>query len=719
MARYDGDGGKDIVPFFKNEGDNWQPGAPQVPRPLFGLDVLAAKAGETEAFVVEGEKCAAALQSLGLPCVTSLGGAQSAHKADWAPLEGFGRVYLLPDADEPGESYVRALAEHLGASEDSPEAIVVRLPGSPKGGDVVDWLRKRLPDWDGYRPIPRAQALALRTELLDVLKREAVPVPPEWLSPGCAGNEQTADPSPEHWPEPRPLPSARDAGSAEAYPFEDLPQFLQSAAAEVARFAKVPKESPGIIGLPVLATAIGNKAEVEERPGLIHCPSLFFCLIAPSGERKSAPFKHICYPLESWTRAQQESYDDQRRRASARNDMVETRLKVLKAKAKNGSADFEALEDEIRAVEAQRLPDPHSPRPFTTDTTEQRLFQKMEEHGGAYAVLSGEGRPVLDSIMGKYSGDGRTGDAIYLAGISGDTITRDRVGSESGPEERVIYSPCLNVCIMVQPDKYLEFSRHPSLRASGALARIWPVSLPCLIGQRLERPDEPGLSPEAMKGFNSLVQRLLNHSIPQGEDGNLRPHRARLSAQAAEARRQVHNKIEQLMADGAELDDVRDIASKAVSQMCKIALILHLAQKPHLLKQDESVISGQTWAAAEAVGMYHLHEAVRLRRATDEDLPVDRARQTMRWLRKNGRGEVTATELAQRGPRPRLKAAQAAEVLELLTDYGYLRRRHDPGHQKPVYDVNPLISQSSQSKYPPAEPGALCCEPLKAAVRGR
>ena len=32
--------------------------------------------------------------------------------------------------------------------------------------------------------------------------------------------------------------------------------------------------------------------------------------------------------------------------------------------------------------------------------------------------------------MGKYSGDKRTGDALYLAGISGDTITRDRVGGD-------------------------------------------------------------------------------------------------------------------------------------------------------------------------------------------------------------------------------------------------------------------------------------------------
>ena len=93
---------------------------------------------------------------------------------------------------------------------------------------------------------------------------------------------------------------------------------------------------------------------------------------------------------------------------------------------------------DTKKLEEKLEDEPVHPRRHTTDATEQRLFQKMEERGGEFAVLSSEGRPVIDSIMGKYSGNGRTGDATYLTGISGDTITRDRVGSEDGPEEKVI-----------------------------------------------------------------------------------------------------------------------------------------------------------------------------------------------------------------------------------------------------------------------------------------
>ena len=146
------------------------------------------------------------------------------------------------------------------------------------------------------------------------------------------------------------------------------------------------------------------------------------------------------------------------------------------------------------------MPVPPFPSLFATDITEERLAQKMHDRDGAYAVMSGEGRPIFDAIQGKHTNGNQTGDATYLAGISGDTITRDRVGGEGGPEERVIRNPCLNVCAMVQPDKYLEAAGNSTLRASGALARIWPVWLRSMVGTRLESEDDQGLDTSVEAG---------------------------------------------------------------------------------------------------------------------------------------------------------------------------------------------------------------------------
>jgi len=109
-VRYEKDGRKEVVPYFRQVGGDWQPGGPPAPRLLYGLPELAMHAESTLVFVVEGEKCAAALHQLGFPAVSSLGGCGSAGKADWTPLTQSGRVVILPDQDGPGQQYARDVA---------------------------------------------------------------------------------------------------------------------------------------------------------------------------------------------------------------------------------------------------------------------------------------------------------------------------------------------------------------------------------------------------------------------------------------------------------------------------------------------------------------------------------------------------------------------------------------------------------------------------------
>ena len=130
---------KEVVPFFKREGDRWKPGAAPKPRPLFGLDILAAQP-EARVWVTEGEKCAVAVQRLASVAVTSQGGSSAAGKADWSPLRGR-RVIVWPDNDTPGVHYgadVLRLALASGAA--SVEVLDIAALNLGDGGDVVDWL---------------------------------------------------------------------------------------------------------------------------------------------------------------------------------------------------------------------------------------------------------------------------------------------------------------------------------------------------------------------------------------------------------------------------------------------------------------------------------------------------------------------------------------------------------------------------------------------------
>jgi putative DNA primase/helicase len=124
--------------------DGWRWKAPEEPRPLYGLDRLAARP-DAKVLLCEGEKAADAAGRL-LPeavAITSMNGAQSPGKTDWSPLAGR-TVRIWPDHDEPGHQYAKtaaALADRAGAvSVEILELLAAsNLPNAlPKGWDAAD-----------------------------------------------------------------------------------------------------------------------------------------------------------------------------------------------------------------------------------------------------------------------------------------------------------------------------------------------------------------------------------------------------------------------------------------------------------------------------------------------------------------------------------------------------------------------------------------------------
>ena len=195
------------------------------------------------------------------------------------------------------------------------------------------------------------------------------------------------------------------------------------------------------------------------------------------------------------------------------------------------------------------------------------------------------------------------------------------------------------------------------------LARIWPVWLSSCVGNRIEEEDEEGLNNKLLEPYNNLIKALLqSNQVDNDNDSSL--HKASLSKEAAEARRLFHNKIERMMAEGQKFDDGRDIASKAVTQTAKMALLLHLAEQPGLLVRTESVIDLETWLKAEELGKYHLNEAVRIQRLSAEDELMSRAKRILKWIKSHCYKELTLAQVYQYGPTPRPSAKEAREVLQ-------------------------------------------------------
>lgn len=192
------DGGKDDIPhtFCKHAetgATEWRwMGFPD-PRPLYGLDVLAANP-DAPVLVVEGEKC----KDVGydaLPdwvVVSWPGGSKAVHKADWSPLAGRRVVIwpdadrqhvkltkaeleagidpsskpLLPAADQPGQKAANKIAEQLVALGCDVSMIPLPAPGTLLDGwDIADAVQKD--GWDDTRLrdfLAAAQPYQVQTE---------------------------------------------------------------------------------------------------------------------------------------------------------------------------------------------------------------------------------------------------------------------------------------------------------------------------------------------------------------------------------------------------------------------------------------------------------------------------------------------------------------------------------------------------------------------------
>lgn len=110
---------------------------------LYNTHKLANNPPGEPVFILEGERKADALTAWGL-CATSLdsGGQSGKTASTWR--EEFNQffqgrdVYILPDRDTAGEQYAATVAGRL--LNIAATVRILRLPGLPAKGDVIDWI---------------------------------------------------------------------------------------------------------------------------------------------------------------------------------------------------------------------------------------------------------------------------------------------------------------------------------------------------------------------------------------------------------------------------------------------------------------------------------------------------------------------------------------------------------------------------------------------------
>jgi hypothetical protein len=661
-ARYESVGDrKQIIPFFVRNNGLFDTGGQEKPTKLFGLQTLVKSDSDRAVFIAEGEKVTSALQSLGIPAVTS-GSSSSAEAADWQPILNFKQAYILPDNDDCGRAYCRDIIHQIRALSSEITIYVVEIPDLPFKGDLVDWIREIQPEWEGYEPIPDKQHTLVKDKLKVIIKNQRVR-DTQWLLKQSNTN-QTARITQEKGqaeisgmnPLQRELPPASD------FPVHAL-GMLAPVSEEIASVIQAPV---AICGQSVLAAAcLAVQAFANLNIDGRRIPlSEFFVSVGMSGERKSAVDNTVLVSHREYQTSLQDDY-------LARSQQYDRDTKVYKHSQDEALKSNKGSHEEKKQALIKLGPAPVPPlKPIILleEPTYEGLVKLLADGQPSLGLFSDEGGRMI-------GGYGMSPENILktAAGLSNLWDAKPISRVRAGDGAFILSGRRFCFHIMVQPAAANKMLASNLLIDQGLLSRClvsWPEST---AGKRFY--NEKDLSAEEIiQQYNLRILSILKRppSLADGRLNQLAPRSINLSDSAKRLYIDFHDFIEERLKKGKEYHSIRGFANKVPEHALRLAGILALVQD----LSCEIVNSNQMTSGID-LAKYYLGEAQRLFALGSVDNELVTAEELYQWLIKRNKDVITLPEIYQKGPQTIRTVRQATKFMKILENHGRVSRKQD------------------------------------------
>ncbi|MFH5803944.1 DUF3987 domain-containing protein [Alienimonas sp. DA493] len=688
------DGGKDIRQTARGR-TTWECRAMTAPRPLYRLPDVAEDPDET-VFVVEGEKAADSLASVGVTATTSPGGSNAFRKADWTPLAGRD-VTIWPDADEPGAKYAAGVAEALTALT-PPATVRILDPAALWDGDGDP-----PPGWDAADFVEAADAVEPETLKARVLA--AAEAAPPFVPRGDTRN---------------PLDAGENGGFGNRpggfvpFPLEALPEPVRG---YVGATAGVIGCEPALVAGPLLAalaSAIGNSRRLRlnnsySEPAIVWCAG-----VCESGQRKSPALDAALAEAHRRQKTERKRWRDDHaewERERARWEVEHARWK------KKGEGD----------------PPPEPPEPtlrsYLVDDTTIEALRDILDANPRGVLAATEELAGWFGMLDKYNAGKGGGDAAKWLSMHGGRPVR--IDRRTGTP-KFIYIPraSVSLCGTVQPGTLKRLLTAEHLE-SGLVARwlfVWPPARPL----RWREGDVPTAVRDRL---GAVVQALYDLKMVPDRDNDPEPVVVPLTAEAKRAYIEFFNENGAAMADAR--GEVAASFSKAAAYAARFALIVHLVREaagdPTLEHpagrdgdRDPGAVDAASVAAAVTMAEWFKRETTRVLAMLREDEGETARRELAEWIASHRGGSVTARDLAK--ARRHLyggDSGEAEQALRGLSQHGYGRfefRPPGPRGGRPTEDFvlhDPAGGDAPDAPVPlPETPVPQAARPVSGNARG-
>lgn len=478
------------------------------------------------------------------------------------------------------------------------------------------------------------------------------------------------DPIKDPWPEPLPIIGTSLINAP--YPLEALPPVIKEAVEEVAAFVQAPVEMVAMSALTAISTVTAGLVDVERASKLKGPSSLYMLAVADSGERKSTLDAFFSKAVRDWESEQAEAMKPELAKYNAALSSWEARknglLNAIRDAEKKGK-NADELEDRLKALETDKPEKPKVPRLLVGDSTTEALTWRLSNGWPVAGLLSSEGGLIFgaysmgkDTIMRNLS----TLNALWEA--ASWNVERKTTESFS------IRSARLTVGISVQGETATRFidGTRGLARGIGFLARFLMAMPKTRQGYRPFK--EPPENWPCLARFHRRLGTLLDEPLNFNAHGDLEPQTLTLSPEAKKIWIAFHNDIESELLPGGELEETKDVASKAADNVARLAALFHCFET-----SLNGTIGPEHITNAARLVAWHLIEAKRFMNELAISEEVSNAVKLDSWIldycRKNHVKEVTTTQALQFGPHGmRRKRLLDAAIYE-LEDVGRIRRR--------------------------------------------
>lgn len=556
----DGNGGKKIYQAFW-ESNQWTPKASDATKAKLKksvtiyrhAEILKAREAGQVVFWVEGEPCADLLWDLGIPATTSIGGS-AAYKSngDYSQVLKGASVVICPDLDVNGLKYADLVAVDYPEAKwfyAFPDSLAWKNPPKDKGLDIADWVSDFKLD---------------ATQIMVAIELRRIPTGPKFVEnviqfPGIEAPEIV---------EREDVEAIFNLASTEADVKSLFPTLYPALFAKAERFG-VPVEA--IVGglLPVCASLLHNKTELEIEPGYSIPPMLWCGVVGGSGAAKTPVLQASAKPLQKWQMALYDRHE---------LDMADYET-AFDAWTKSGKEKGEPKPEEpiMRSL-------------YTSDFTIEAVVKMCVNNVSKGLLVHVDELKGFFKSFGEYKGGGGSDRQKWLSSHSGLPVKTDRKGSQTLMVERASVS----IAGSIQPSVLRRLMGEED-EVDGLWARILWFSI----------PDSEMPAPGDVPAIDISEYLKEVYSFTDSTEGGTFHFEAAAKVRWIEWHRWTESKKMK-----AASQSVQAIYPKAREQAARIALVVHLTEAAAKKVTPSLEISLETLMAAISLTKYCVNQAM-------------------------------------------------------------------------------------------------------------